>query len=110
MTVRDIQHHLARTLGTELSHETIANVTDAVLEQVTAWQSRPLEEIYPIIYLDALVVKVRDGHQVRNRAAHLAVGVDLPRGDRGDLATHHRADLRDPPDPRGDAVRVLQRP
>jgi putative transposase len=77
MTVRDIQHHLARTLGTELSHETIANVTDAVLEEVKAWQQRPLEEIYPIIYLDALVVKVRDGHQVRNRAAHIAVGVDL---------------------------------
>lgn len=77
MTVRDIQHHLARTLGTELSHETIANVTDAVLEEVKAWQSRPLEEIYPIVYLDALVVKVRDGHQVRNRSAHLAVGVDL---------------------------------
>jgi putative transposase len=77
MTVRDIQHHLARTLGTDLSHETIANVTDAVVEEVKAWQTRPLEEIYPIIYLDALVVKVRDGHQVRNRAAHLAVGVDL---------------------------------
>jgi putative transposase len=77
MTVRDIQHHLARTLGTELSHETISNITDAVLEQVKAWQSRPLEEIYPIIYLDALIVKVRDGHQVRNKAAHLAVGVDL---------------------------------
>jgi len=59
MTVRDIQHHLARTLGTELSHETISNITDAVLEEVKAWQSRPLEEIYPIIYLDALVVKVR---------------------------------------------------
>jgi putative transposase len=77
MTVRDIQHHLARTLGTELSHETISNVTDAVLEEVKAWQTRPLEEIYPIIYLDALVVKVRDGHQVRNKAAHIAVGVDL---------------------------------
>ena len=77
MTVRDIQHHLARTLGTELSHETISNVTDAVLEEVKAWQARPLEEIYPIIYLDALVVKVRDGHQVRNKAAHIAVGVDL---------------------------------
>lgn len=77
MTVRDIQHHLARTLGTDLSHETIANVTDAVLEEVKAWQSRPLEEIYPIIYLDALVVKVKDGHQVRNKAAHIAVGVDL---------------------------------
>lgn len=77
MTVRDIQHHLARTLGTELSHETISNITDAVLEEVKAWQTRPLEELYPIIYLDALVVKVRDGHQVRNRSAHLAVGVDL---------------------------------
>jgi putative transposase len=77
MTVRDIQHHLARTLGTELSHETIANITDAVLEEVKEWQKRPLEELYPILYLDALVVKVRDGHQVRNRAAHIAVGVDL---------------------------------
>jgi putative transposase len=77
MTVRDIQHHLARTLGTDLSHDTISKVTDAVLEEVKAWQARPLEEIYPIIYLDALVVKVRDGHQVRNKAAHIAVGVDL---------------------------------
>ena len=77
MTVRDIQHHLARTLGTELSHDTISKITDAVVEEVKAWQSRPLEEIYPIVYVDALVVKVRDGHQVRNKAAHLAVGVDL---------------------------------
>jgi putative transposase len=77
MTIRDIQHHLARTLGTELSHDTISKITDAVAEEVKAWQSRPLEEIYPIIYLDALVVKVRDGHQVRNKAAHIAVGVDL---------------------------------
>jgi putative transposase len=77
MTIRDIQHHLARTIGTELSHETISNITDAVLDEVKAWQSRPLEELYPIVYLDALVVKVRDGHQVKNRAAHLAVGVDL---------------------------------
>ena len=77
MTVRDIQHHLARTLGTELSHDTISTITDAVLDEVKAWQTRPLEELYPILYLDALVIKVRDGHQVRNRAAHLAVGVDL---------------------------------
>jgi putative transposase len=47
------------------------------LEEVRAWQARPLEELYPIIYLDALVVKVRDGHQVRNKAAHIAIGVDL---------------------------------
>lgn len=77
MTVRDIQHHLARTLGTDLSHDTISKITDAVLDEVKAWQHRPLEEIYPIIYLDALVVKVRDGHQVRNKAAHIGVGVDL---------------------------------
>jgi putative transposase len=77
MTVRDIQHHLERTLGTELSHDTISKITDGVLDEVKAWQSRPLEEIYPIIYLDALVVKVRDGHTVKNRAAYIAVGVDL---------------------------------
>jgi putative transposase len=77
MTIRDIQHHLARTIGTELSHETISKITEAVAEEVRAWQSRPLEPIYPIVYVDALVVKVRDGHQVRNKAAHLAVGVDL---------------------------------
>jgi putative transposase len=59
MTVRDIQHHLERTLGTELSHDTISKITDGVLDEVKAWQTRPLEEIYPIIYLDALVVKVR---------------------------------------------------
>ena len=77
MTVRDIGHHLQRTLGVQLSHDTISTVTDAVLDEVKAWQARPLEEIYPIIFLDALVVKVRDGHQVRNKAAHIAVGVDL---------------------------------
>jgi putative transposase len=64
MTVRDIQHHLLRTIGTDLSHETISKITDAVAEEVKAWQARPLEEFYPIVYLDALVVKVRDGHQV----------------------------------------------
>lgn len=76
MTIRDIQAHLERTLGTELSHETISNITDSVAEEVTAWQGRPLDPVYPILYLDALVVKVRDGHQVRNKAAHIAVGVD----------------------------------
>jgi putative transposase len=77
MTVRDIGHHLHRTLGVELSADTISTITDAVLDEVKAWQARPLEEVYPIIYLDALVVKVRDGHTVRNKAAHIAVGVDL---------------------------------
>lgn len=77
MTIRDIQHHLAATLGTELSHETISKVTDAVAEEVIAWQTRPLEAFYPVIYLDALMVKIRDGAHVSNRAAHIAVGVDM---------------------------------
>ena len=77
MTIREIQHHLAATIGTELSHETISKITDAVLEEVLAWQSRPLEALYPVIYLDALVVKVRDGAHVINKAAHIAVGVDM---------------------------------
>ncbi len=77
MTIRDIQHHLVSTLGTELSHETISKVTDAVAEEVTAWQTRPLEAFYPVMYLDALVVKIRDGAHVSNRAAHIAVGVDM---------------------------------
>jgi putative transposase len=76
MTIRDIQFHLERTLGTELSHETISNITEAVAEEVKAWQARPLDPVYPILYMDALMVKVRDSHAVRNKAAHIAVGVD----------------------------------
>src|SRR3954452_19872090 len=77
MTGRDIGHHLAATIGTELSPETISNIVDAVADEVLAWQQRPLEALYPVIYLDAIVVKVRDGGHVRNKAAHIAVGVDL---------------------------------
>jgi transposase-like protein len=77
MTIRDIQHHLESTIGTELSHETISNIVDEIGDEVMAWQSRPLEAIYPVIYLDAIIVKIRDGGHVRNKAAHLAVGVDL---------------------------------
>ncbi len=77
MTIRDIEHHLAATLGTEISRETISKVTDAVADEVLAWQTRPLEAFYPVIYLDALVVKIRDGAHVANRAAHIAVGVDM---------------------------------
>lgn len=77
MTVRDIGHHLATTIGTELSHETISKITDAVADEVMAWQQRPLEALYPVIYLDAIIVKVRDGGHVGNRAAHIAIGVDM---------------------------------
>ena len=77
MTIRDIERHLRCTLGTELSHETISKITGEVLEEVLAWQRRPIEALYPVIYLDALIVKVRDGGHVRNKAAHIAVGVDI---------------------------------
>lgn len=77
MTVRDIQHHLAKTVGTELSHETISSVTDAVADAVLEWQERPLDEFYPVMYLDAIRVKVRDGGRVVSKAAHIAIGVDM---------------------------------
>jgi putative transposase len=77
MTIRDIQHHLASTIGTELSHETISKIVDAVADEVLAWQQRPLDALYPVMYLDAIIVKIRDGGHVRNRAAHIAVGVDM---------------------------------
>ena len=76
MTVRDIEHHLARTLGTEISRDTISKITDGVLEEVKAWQTRPLDPVYPVVFFDALVVKVRNANVVTNKAAHIAVGVD----------------------------------
>ena len=77
MTVREIRHHLESTLGVELSAGTISNITDAVADAVLQWQNRPLEEFYPVVYLDAIRVKVRDSGRVSNRAAHIAVGVDM---------------------------------
>ena len=77
MTVRDIEHHLVSTVGTEISRETISKITDEVADEVLAWQQRPLDSFYPVIYLDAIMVKIRDGAHVRNKAAHIAVGVDM---------------------------------
>jgi putative transposase len=77
MTLRDIEHHLLTTVGSEISRETISKIVDEISDEVLAWQRRPLEAFYPVIYLDALVVKVRDGAHVRNKHAHIAVGVDM---------------------------------
>lgn len=77
MTVRDISHHLHRVYGTEVGPDTISTITDEVLDEVKAWQTRPLDEVYPIVYIDALMVKVRDGGQVRNKACYLVVGVGV---------------------------------
>jgi len=76
MSVRDIARHLDRSMGVEVSHDTISKITDEVLEEVRAWQVRPLEALYPIVYVDALVAKVRDGSSVRNKAVNIAVGID----------------------------------
>ncbi|WP_405432840.1 IS256 family transposase [Micromonospora sp. NBC_00617] len=75
MTVRDIAHHLHRVYGTEVGPDTISTITDEVLDEVKTWQQRPLDEVYPIVYVDCLMVKVRDGGTVRNKACYLVVGV-----------------------------------
>jgi putative transposase len=76
MSVRDILHHLEQVYGTQLSHETVSRITDAVLEEVRAWQARPLDPVYAVVFLDAIVVKVRDNHVVQNKPAYVAVGID----------------------------------
>ena len=77
MTTRDIQGHLEEIYGVEVSPTLISNVTDAVVEEVKTWQNRGLEAIYPILYLDALHVKIRDAGHVQNRAVYVAIGVKL---------------------------------
>ena len=77
MSVADNRAHLRELYGTELSPELISRATDAVLDELRAWQGRPLEAINAVMYLDALVVKGRDGGTVQNKAAYLAIGVTL---------------------------------
>ncbi len=75
MTVREIQGFVREQYGTEVSPDFISSVTDAVLSEVTAWQQRPLEPLYPVIFFDALRVKIRDDGGVRNKAVYVALGV-----------------------------------
>jgi transposase-like protein len=81
MTVREIQAFLTEQYGTEVSPEFISSVTDAVMDEVTAWQTRPLETMYPVVFFDALRVKIREDGVVRNKAVYLALAV-LPDGTR----------------------------
>jgi putative transposase len=81
MSVRDIATHLQRLYGVQVGRDTISRVTDAVLEDIAAWRARPLEALYPIVYFDALQVKVTEDRSVRTRACYLAVGVTVD-GDR----------------------------
>jgi transposase-like protein len=76
MSVRDITHHLEQVYGTVLSAETISRITEAVMEEVRAWQSRPLDPVWAVVFLDAIVVKVRDSQVVQNKPAYLAIGID----------------------------------
>ena len=77
MTTREIQGHLGEMYKIEVSPTLISNVTDAVIEEVKQWQNRPLDELYPIVYLDALMVKVRDEGHVQNKAIYVVLGVNL---------------------------------
>ena len=81
MTMREIQAFLVELYGVEVSPEFISSVTEAVMAEVTAWQARPLEPMYPVVFFDALRVKIREDAVVRNKAVYLALGV-LPDGTR----------------------------
>lgn len=81
MSTRDIESALVDLYGVEVSHDVIAQVTDGVLEEVRLWQERPLEAIYPVLWLDGLVLKVRHGKQVVNKSAHIVLGLNL-RGEK----------------------------
>jgi transposase-like protein len=81
MTVRDISSHLSELYGTEIGRDTISRITDAILEDVNAWRTRPLDAVYPIVYFDAIMVKVREDRAVQTRACYLAMGVTVE-GDR----------------------------
>jgi putative transposase len=77
MSTRDIQSHLEEMYGVEVSPSLVSTVTEAVQDEVRTWQSRPLEAVYPIVYLDALYVRMRDNGHVQNRAVYIAIGVTL---------------------------------
>lgn len=80
MTTREIKGHLEEIYGVEVSPTLISLVTDAVTEEVIAWQNRPLDALYPIVYMDAIRVKCRDSGHVLNKAVHLAIGINVEGG------------------------------
>jgi putative transposase len=81
LSVRDIEAHLHEIYGVKVGRDLISRVTDAVIEDVRAWQQRPLEDVYPVVFLDCLVLKIREGGTVQRRACYLALGVTVE-GDR----------------------------
>jgi putative transposase len=81
LSTRDISAHLEEIYGVEVGRDLISKVTDAVMEDARAWQTRPLDDVYPVVFLDALVLKIRDGGSVIRKACYLALGINLD-GDR----------------------------
>jgi putative transposase len=77
MTTRDIQAHLQDIYGVEVSPDLISDVTDGIMEDVIAWQNRPLESVYPILYLDCIVIKCREEKTIRNKSVFLALAVNM---------------------------------
>src|SRR5437899_178025 len=77
LSTRDIEAHLAEIYGVNVGRDLISRVTDAVMEDVREWQQRPLDDVYPVVFLDALVLKIREGGSVQRRACYLALGVTL---------------------------------
>src|ERR1700728_960299 len=81
LSTRDIEAHIAEIYGVHIGRDLISRVTDAVMDDARAWQQRPLDDIYPVVFLDALVLKIREGGSVQRRACYLALGVTVD-GDR----------------------------
>ncbi len=75
LSTRDIEAHLEEIYGVKVGRDLISRVTDAVMDDARAWQQRPLEDVYPVVFLDALVLKIREGGSVQRRACYLAIGI-----------------------------------
>src|SRR5271169_5804461 len=81
LSTRDIEAHLEEIYGVKVGRDLISRVTDAVMDDARAWQTRPLDDVYPVVFLDALVLKIRDGGSVQRRACYLALAITMD-GDR----------------------------
>ena len=81
LSTRDIEAHLEEIYGVNVGRDLISRVTDAVMDDARAWQTRPLDDVYPVVFLDALVLKVRDGGSVQRKACYLALAITMD-GDR----------------------------
>ncbi len=119
MTTRDIEAHLLEIYGVNASRELISNITDVVVDEIKLWQSRPLDEVYPILYIDGIRVRIKDNGVVTTKVAYLAIGVDvdgrktLPRmldpGHRGSQVLGQGPDGLAQPRRAGHPHRVLRR-